>query len=338
MYKRLLFSLALLSITTPGIADEVVLNNGDRLTGKVTGASAGKLRLWTEATGEISIDLSKVKSFNTDAPVEVRLKDGTTLKQKLEPVPENPGEVRTSGGEFEPLTIKFTQIDLINPPPPKWTGSVLASGTISRGNTYAESFALSADAVRRSPDDRMTLGAGYSYGRERDPDTGNKSTSEDNWFVLGKYDYFLSKKLYVFGLTRVERDRIARLDLRVSPSTGLGYQWVERSDFNANTEAGIGWVYEDYEDAGSDSHFTARLAYHIEKRFNDRLTVFHNLEYLPSVEDGSDYNVNADVGTRITLTKPMFTEFKVEWQFDSTPAPGAEKNDLKYLLSLGWKF
>jgi len=34
----------------------------------------------------------------------------------------------------------------------------------------------------------------------------------------------------------------------------------------------------------------------------------------------------------------MFTEFKLQWNYDSTPAPGASRSDLRYILGVGWKF
>jgi hypothetical protein len=34
----------------------------------------------------------------------------------------------------------------------------------------------------------------------------------------------------------------------------------------------------------------------------------------------------------------MFSEFRVIYQQDSTPAPGAEKNDVRLLLGVGWTF
>src|SRR5262245_46239265 len=54
-------------------ADEVFFVNGDRLTGKIISATDGKLVLKTDAAGEITIDLAKVKTFSTDAPVQIQL-------------------------------------------------------------------------------------------------------------------------------------------------------------------------------------------------------------------------------------------------------------------------
>ena len=51
-----------------------------------------------------------------------------------------------------------------------------------------------------------------------------------------------------------------------------------------------------------------------------------------------DFNLNADLGLRAQLTEKMFGEFKVEWRHDASPAPGADENDLRYTIGVGWKF
>jgi putative salt-induced outer membrane protein len=335
----MLFALGL-AVSSTHYADEVVFNNGDRLTGKVVNAGGGKLKVQTANVGEVTFDLANVRSVTTDEPVELNLTDGSTLKQRLEPA-EDPGVLRTSGGGVVgPQTVPFSAVSTINPPPPppvKWTGNVRAAAAFSRGNSFTDSFSLGADAVRRGENDRRTLGAGYRYGRERARDSRVRNTTQDDWFLLGKYDYYLTKKLYLYALGRFEQDRVANLLARVSPNVGVGYQWVERPDFNVRTETGFGWQYENYENDGDESHFTGRAAYHIDRKFK-RVTLFHDLEFLPSLEAIDDFNVNASAGTRYALTDKLFTEFRVVWQYDASPAPEAGKNDIDYLLSVGWTF
>jgi putative salt-induced outer membrane protein YdiY len=297
----------------------------------------GKMTVKTDLAGEIKIDLKNVRTFSTTHPVEMHLQDGTVLKQPVHA--DQAGKITTAGTlQLQPQTLPLTALQSINPPASHWTGSITASALLARGNTHTDSFSLAANAVRRGDNDRITFGAGYYFSREKDPTTGDSSTTADNWFFLGKYDYFLTKKLYAFALTRVERDRIADLDLRLSPGVGIGYQWFETDDFHLSTEAGVGWVYESFENDGTENHPNIRLAYHIDKKLNDSVSLFHNLEYLPSLESLSDYNINADAGMRANLTKHMFSEVKVEWRFDASPAPGAQKNDLRYILGVGWQF
>lgn len=317
-------------------ADEVQFVNGDKLTGKVVAVEGGKMAFESATVGAIKIDMARVKTFSTDAPIDIRLKDGTTLKQKA--LAGEAGTITTEGGMTAKQSVAFANLKAINPPPQDWTGNVLVGGLLTRGNSETEQLDLRAKAVRRTDNDRITGEAGYNFGRQKDQDTGSKTTTTDSWFVDGKYDYFMTEKWYWYGKTRIERDRVADLDLRLSPSVGVGYQWVERPDFNVSTEAGLGWVFEDYATGESNDYIAGRLAYHIDKKLNDKVTLFHNVEYLPSLESLSDYNINADAGLRTALTSKMFAEFKIEVKHDSNPAPGADKTDLRYVLSVGWEF
>lgn len=337
--RRILFLTCALCVAAPltARADDIVFNNGDRLSGTITNLADGKLTIKTDIAGEIKIDMKDVKTFSTTHPVELHLKDGTVLNQSVKEAAA--GQIATTGStSIKAQELPLSALTSINPPPVKWTGAITASGMLARGNTQTQAFSLDANAQRRTDDDRITLGAGYYYAASKDETTGEMTTTSDNWYLLGKYDYFFSKKLYGYGMTRIERDRIAHLDLRITPNVGAGYQWFDRDDFHLSTEAGLGWVYESYSNDGNNSHPAARLAYHVDKKLNDKVTLFHDLEYLPSLDDLSDFNVNADAGVRAALTKQMFSQFRVEWRYDAQPAPGARKNDVRLLLGVGWEF
>ena len=179
---------------------------------------------------------------------------------------------------------------------------------------------------------------GHAVAINNDDVTGDDETTLDYWRVSGKYDYFFTDKLYGFGLARAERDRVAELDLRAFLGAGVGYQWVENDVWNFYTEAGLGWTYEDYETIGDDDYVTARLAYHYDRALRDGVAFVHNLEYLPSLEDGDKFNLNADAGLRVDLTDTLFAEFKVEWKHNSEPPADIEKDDLRYIVNAGWRF
>ena len=319
-------------------ADEIQFLNGDRLTGKIKSAADGKILITTDVAGDVSVDMAKVKTFTTTEPIELHIGEKNVIKTTVGSATQ-PGTVQAAAAGGAPGgAVAIKDIKSINPPPVKWTGAIGVNGLITRGNSNTENLGITIDAVRRAEQDRITFDAGYLYGRQKDPDTGVRSTTTDNWFIFGKYDYFFTKKFYGFASSRFERDRIADLKLRFTPAGGVGYQWIEKADMHFFTEGGLAWVYEDFENADSEDHLALRLAYHIDKKINDKVNFFHDLEYLPSIEDISDYNINADAGVRVTMTKNMFTEFKIEWKFDPEPAPDAASNDLRYILGVGWAF
>lgn len=319
----------------PARADEVHFKNGDKLTGKIVSAEGSKLKFRSSVAGTVEVDLTDVKTFSSDGPVRLRLDDGTVLRQPV--TGAEAGQVAVKPGAIQGQNVPIARIKSINAAE-TWTGSLVAGLLITRGNSDTDAYNFGIDAVRRTDLDRITLNGQYLFGRQRDEDTGLKSTSTDNWRAGGKYDYFVSKQLYAFGSLGVEKDRIANLNLRLTPAAGLGYQWVERPDFNVNTEVGGSWVYEDYTGADSTDQFGLKLAYHMDKRLREGVRAFHNLAFYPSVEKLSDYYLITDAGLRADLTDKFFTEFKVEFKYDATPGPDASRSDLRYILGVGWGF
>lgn len=325
-------------LVDPARADEVLFVNGDRLTGTIVHAVGGKLTIKSDTVGAVTVDLAKVKTFSTVQPVQLQVGDKTLLHGPVAAAAD--GTVTVSmPGAAGPHVVAIKDLTTINPPPVQWTGSVTGVGMLTSGNSVTETLGITASAVRRAERDRITFGGGYQYGRQEDPDTGDKKKTTDYFFLLGKYDYFFTRQFYGYAGVKIERDKIADLDLRLTPGAGVGYQWFEGPAFNLATEAGVAWVYEDYGSGDTTDEVSGRLAYHVDWRPVAALGLFHNFEWLPGFSDPfGDYLVNADAGARINVIGSLFTEFKAEMRYDATPAPGRDKEDWRFLVGLGWSF
>ena len=334
--RSLITTATLAFASQAALADEVLFNNGDRLTGEVLSADGGKLKIKTTVAGEVVVDLANVKTFSTDKPVEVRTKTGETIVSSVATT-ETAGQVSVQPGGAE-RTMPLSDFKYLNYDE-TWAGAVVAGALFNRGNTFSDDVNVAFDATKRREIDRWTFTGGYNFGRQRNPGTGDKSTSTDNWFATGKYDYFINDKLYVYGAVRYEHDRIAELDYRLIPGVGVGYFWIDRPDLKFDTEAGLVYLVEKYEDGQKDESLSARLAYHLKKNLNgDKVALFHNLEYFPSLQEARDFLVVADAGVRTAITTQMFAEYKFEYRYDATPAEGQHKTDLRHIFGVGWKF
>lgn len=336
MFVRSVCMLAVMAMcVSVSRADQIIFKNGDKLTGKITTMDGGKLKIATAVAGEVVVDMKDVATFSTDAPLDIRTADSKQIN-----APAATAETdQIKAGE---VTLALNDIAKINPPPEVWSGALVVSGQIVRGNSNTDDLGVAIESgLRRnnaSNNDRTTLAGAYNLSLQKSPVTGDKQATTDNWFASGKYDWFVDKKAYVYGLFRVDHDRIANLHYRASPGVGVGYQWVETPEFAFNTEAGLSYVYEDYIVGGTEDNISFRLAYHLTKKFNDTFSGFHNLEIVPAFEDPGDYNMITDAGIRAAFTPSMFVEFKAEWKRDTSPAAGARENDLRYVLGVGWKF
>jgi putative salt-induced outer membrane protein YdiY len=324
-------------VVKTAVADQVLLTNGDRLTGTIDSADSGKLILVSPIEGKITVDMANVKTFSSDGPITIVLDDGTVIKQTV--TEGTDGTFQTAaGGSLAVQTISISKIDAINPPPIAWTGSITLNGSLDQGDTYSEAFGLSVDLLRRSKVDRIELQGQYLFGKQKV--NGVDTTSTDQWDIEASYNYFVTKKLFLLADIRVEKNRINHLDIRLTPNAGVGYQIVETPDFNANVQGGVAWVYEDYTNiAAPDENLSLRLAYHIDKAlWKDRLKLFSDCAYYPGIENVSKYLVIFDAGLRLALTKTMYSEAKAEVDYDSHPAPDSHRTDTQMIVGIGWTF
>ena len=318
-------------------ADEVLFANGDRLSGKIVSASGGKLVLKTDAAGEVTIDLAKVKTFSAEAPVQLRLGEQPVVESRVGPGPE--GEVQSEippGAPAQPIAI--AAISAIYPPPPAWHGSVALNALVTTGNSETRQFGFTAYAGKRWEHDRVSLGAEYTYGRQKDQDSGLTSTNVDYGNGFAKYDHFFTKKFYGYAGFKIQHDGVAGLTFRTTVGPGAGYQWFESPTFNFSTEAGPAWVHEQFENSPTQDFATLRLAYSVDWTPVKPLKLYNTLEYLPNLSDFGDYVLNINAGARATVWQGLFADFRIEYRFDSTPDAQRKSTDVRYILSAGWEF
>lgn len=326
--------LAAAALTPWAHADEILLKNGDRLTGKIT-AEGTKLTIETKSEGKVSVDLKDVKTFSTSEPADVVLSDGTKIHTRIGAGPEGQMLLAPVGGMLQPFP--FARLKAINPPPVRWTANILFGGLLARGNTDSDSFNASADIGHKTEHDEFTFRGQYLFSRQRVPGDGKHETADD---LLGriKYQYNLTARWYLYVSVEAEHDVIAGLDLRLAPSIGGGYRWIDQPNLSFSTEAGFGYLYRQYAHDGEMGSPDARLAYHVKAKFNDKVSAFQDLEYLPGLDRIDNYFLNADLGIRADITGRVYTEFKIDYRYDSKPAPAHGPNDIRYILGVGVAF
>ena len=340
-YRVWVVAACLLWVVQTGYTDELHLTNGDRLTGKVIRLVDGKMLFASDVAGETTVDVSSIETFNTVDPIKVHLKDGTSFNQKV--LSAGAGRFSVEGSEdLKAQEFVVGDIVSINPPPkpiPRWTGDISAGLALTRGNTKTETISASLNLMKRTDNDRTTIGMDYAKGKQEDRTTGDKEVIEDWWRAKAKYDYFISKKFYTYVDGRYEKDAIADLERRVIVGGGAGYQWIESPGMNFSTEAGIASVYEKYDNMGDgESELSAQLGYHFDKQLTKTVSFTNDLTYYPSFEKFSDYFLTTTAGLRADFTEKMFATFKVIFNYDDTPAIGSSSTDVKYFLGVGYRF
>jgi len=315
----------------PALADEVVLENGDKLTGTVVKVEAGKLILKTDYAGPVEIPMEKIKSLVTDEPAEVKLESGEVLKGKLK-ISEEGKLVVEPGPGREQVTVDRGKVVAINPPPRKLTGNITVGGSSQSGNTDRITGAIGADASIRSDKDRFSLRFLFNYGQDKGQETVN------NTYLSLKYDYFFTKKFYGLLALELLKDRFVDLNLRTIVGPGVGYQiWDDPIKF-LFLEAGVTYFSEDHIDSPHKDWAAARLAGSFRYRFFKIITFADLLEFYPNLSHGGEYTLRNEAALISPLGAAWSLKLSNIWRRDSDPAPGILKDDLIYILGLQYSF
>ena len=333
----LCFVAALLLITGGDAhADEVWLKNGDRITGTLVRLEGDRLFVNTAYAGELSIAWQEVDNLQTDAPVTTLLGDNTSTQGRVSRGED--GRVIIQSADLEqPLNITLAQIQAINPKPPapplKTKVRVNAGATVTSGNTDTKSLYGDSEFVARTKTNRYTLGA-----RVQKTEDNNVKTA-DNFFGYMKYDHFLTEKWYFYANATGEKDKFKDLELRSTVGIGAGYQFLETERTNLSLEAGISYVNDDFITAEDNSYSGGRWGFDFDHfLFDKALQFFHKNTGLVSFEDTDDTIIYTQTGIRIPFRKNLNVTAQVNYDYDKSPAPGREKKDKAYILSLGYQW
>ena len=81
-----------------------------------------------------------------------------------------------------------------------------------------------------------------------------------------------------------------------------------------------------------------QAGYNLNQRIGKNLRFLHDLTYYPSLEQFSDYYLTTTGELRTNLTKSLFANFKVIFNYDTSPAIDQGSTDVKYLLGVGMSF
>jgi len=213
-----------------------------------------------------------------------------------------------------------------------WASSANAGLTLTRGNSQTLLFTAGLETVRKTPQNEYDLGVNGAYGEN------SSVKSADLLNAFGQWNHLFTERAY--GYVRVDgmRDGVADLNYRFTLSPGVGYYFIKEKNTTLAGEVGPGVVAQEL--GHSDTVFaTVRLAERFEHKFNDGgARIWQSVEFLPQVDRLDNYLVNFEVGVESALSKSLSLQVVLDDAFDSRPASGHQKNDVKLIAGVKYKF
>jgi putative salt-induced outer membrane protein YdiY len=316
------------------LADEVILTNGDRLTGEILEIKDGILTLETDYSDPIKLKFGMVQQMSSSEPVEIHLTDGEILKGKI--TAEMTGQVVVDAGASRgAVAVKFDNIAALNPPPKepaRWKGNITLGGNWQDGNTDTMNISAGALAVRRTDNDRFLINFLYNSSEE-----SGKRTAENTYGQL-KYDYFLNPKWYLYLNVDMLSDEFKDINFRTSVGPGVGYQIWEEDDKALGLEAGVSYISED-RDVGEDTNWlSARVGINFLYRLFANVLFTDQFVIYPNLDDTGEYTLRNEAALVTEIGASWAFRLSNIWARDSDPGPVLEQDDFTWILGLQYSF
>lgn len=312
-------------------ADEIVLENGNTLTGKVIKAEKGTLTISTPFSEPIKVNTSAIRRISTDGEISIHLANGEVLKGRLAMNERSEIVVESSDGR-SPAVISWDKVKSINPPPRRWTGNISIGANKQSGNTDRTAASIGAEGTRRTEDDRASFRFLFNYAEE------SGQVTERNTYGALKYDHFFSEKHYAYLAVEMLSDKFKDLSLRTIVGPGVGYQIIDEPSKSLSAEFGLAYFSEDHIVAEDDSWISARLAGTLKWLLADTVTFTDHLALYGRVDKLSNYNLRNEASLSSALSSSWALKLSNIIDYSGKPAPGIKKADVQWILAMQYGF
>lgn len=317
-------------------ADQIMLANGDRLTGKVISKAGDTLTFETEYAGKIVIRWNDVVSVTTDAPVTILSADGKLHEGRLERAASGGLDLVSDDGA---RAVQLADMSHINPPPHvsgrgvTYKGRVTVAASASRGNTVDDRLYGEAELRARAK--------GYSYGvdfRAEQKEESGETTAQNYW-LAGRYNHVLDKQRFAYVRSSLDNDEFKDIRLRGTLGAGLGWNFIDTEDAHLSVLGGLDYIAVDRKD-GANETFPA-FGWGVDYRqwvWADRLELFFNQTGFASLTDSEDVSFKTRGGVRIPLGSNLSANAQINYDYEGDPGPGNDRADVQVLIGLGYNF
>ena len=326
---RIALAIALLVGSQAAVGEEaVVLKNGDRITGDVKKIWDGEVYIEPSYADEFAIDMDEVAAIESDEIFEFEMKDETEFDGVPNVSPTGETVVTTDAGQVQALSL--AAIEEMNEPEDYFDWSVMTdlSVDISKGNSDAEAIRWYSKGYTKFGDHKHTL----EYTLSRQESNGERSREEDDFRYT--YNWSFAKRWGAYGLLGYLSDPIRDLDKRVSVGAGLDYE-VWDSAARAWT-MGFGLDFIDEEIGGETNENTA--AHWIFRFSHDLLSgdveFFHNHDIYYNMTGRDNEVFRSRTGFAYELTDDIDATLQLNYDYETEPAAGFDKDDLQYLIGV----
>ncbi len=349
MKRRFAFlSMCAVFISAFACADQIVLTNGDRLTGDIVKSDSNVLTLKTDFAGSIDIKWSAIQQLTSDKPVFVQNSaDKKTYSGSVSTEGDNL-VIKTQSGQTESIpkasvaavrsTAEQAAYEKQQHPGflQGWSGGANVSFALTGGNSETKNLGLAFTAVRTGRRDKLGLSASSVYATNDAPGA-IPSTTANLEQGSARYDHDLNQVLFGFVSADFMADALQTLNLRSVFTGGLGYHVIKTSNTTLDLLSGVNYTRESYVQF-SRNFAGLTLGEELTRKWSHGTVISEKADFYPDLSDAGEYRADFNLGTVTKLNRWFGWQNTFSDIYVTNPPSGKKRNDTVFTTGLNFSF
>ncbi len=346
--------LSLLAFSPMLFADQVVLKNGDRLTGTITKSDGKTLIIKTEFAGEVTIQWPAVQDITSTQPLHVATQGGktvvgpvTTADGTLAVSTPASGTVNVAKADVTALRSDSEQVAYDKSLHPAlwqgWTAGANVGFALTRGNSETKNLAIAFTGDRKTSHDEIALYTNSVYATNDVP-TAVPHVTANATQGGARYDRNLTKIVFGFVGADFQTDALQMLNLRSVLGGGLGYHVINTSRTTLDLFTGVNYTRENYAGLPSNNFAALTLGEELMHKLGVSTVLSEKLYFFPDISHTGSYRGAFNFGTITKISKWLawqnaFGDIYVSNPpADPTTLLRPKQNDLQLTTGLNFTF
>jgi hypothetical protein len=326
--RRLVPAVVFLLLSLPAFAGQVVLDNGDIISGELQGIEEEFVIWQADNFGQIRIPKVRVERVSSSTPLKIRGQNNPCLwlemRQRKVRFRCGPGKKKVYALMGLKHVIPFANHSEANY---AYGGNLRLTGWKQTGNTRVEYQELMTEVRLRHGDLRHDITISHNSQNTTNYDYANGlvfrtrvkrsiGTYSLNWFFLPRW-YWANK-------ISAEQDDSRNIQEEYRASSGLGHMFWETPksslDFEAALQYNRTYIDQNPPPVQPDTYPGLRLAMNFRHTFRSGLNFYHKNQYngsfaSPEPGDSKRWELRSDTGLNFPLGFGISANFSVEWAY-----------------------
>ncbi len=360
MGKKFAVGLFLL-LAIPALADQLVLKNGDRLTGSITKSDGKELVLKTDYAGDVTVKFDAIQSITSADNLNVTLGGKTVVG----PVTTSGDDVVVTTKTTGPVEAPKSSVTLMRSPAEQaayekslhpgllegWAGGLNLGFAVTAGNSETKNLNVAFNAARTGFHDKLILytNSVYAVNDKITPPQTSTQTTANSTGGGARYDHDLTPRMFGFVSADFFSNALQDLNLRAILGGGFGVHAVKSAATTIDVLVGGNYTHEAYSipinppnPAKGQSLAAVTVGDAFMHKLGKSTVVTQTFFFYPDLSNTGQYRGTLNFSTVTKINKWLGWQNSLTDVFVSNPptvaagTPRIERNDLQ--LSTGVTF